>query len=420
MTENAVSPTYAEIAERTRKLVSENKDVVEWIAAGTSEKDRTPLPFVKITDNTVPVDEKQVMIVTGGVHGCEECGRATVMAFAEWLVSSGRPHLSTQCFLICPCLNPDGTRINRSETGTGKNICFSFSPGTDENDVPEAAAVWTLVNEYYPECCVDVHGLAGGSFGDTIYVTPGLSGNLSTQIGFATAYEMSEQAASAGFCQRDPYLQKEYNDLSSGLCWVKKAAWELNALSFTVETTEHLRPLSESVWSGLTRLIRLVEIGERQQWYQPYPGYPVDILTDSGVTALMPHGTTPGERRRSRKELMDAIHEDGIWHVDRDAADNAAGTDRRAGATLTCRKQLKSYPSRFTIQLMLDRRAKTETVMFNGETLTSDPVHGFEERITEQGRFVRVHINREPRPGDNRVEVLYQVPEAPHDPLPAE
>ncbi len=412
-----ISPTYDEIMQRTERLVSTHGDVATRLDAGASEAGNLPLPFVEITDSSVSLDRKQIMLVTGGVHGSEECGRAVAMAFCEWLVTHGRSHLSTQSFIVCPCLNPDGALKNQSQTGTGRNIYTSCRIGTSETDTAEAAAVLRLVDTYLPECCVDIHGLGGGAVGDTIYVTPGLSGNLSTAVGFDVGYEMSREASARGFVQRDPYMQPDYNKTEGGISWVKKTAVELNTLSFTVESSEHMLPINESESSGLCRMIRLVQIGERAQWYQPYAGYPVDILTDNGAVALMPHGTFPGERRQSRREIMTAIHEGGIWNVERDVADHAAGFDRTATARLICREELRSYPSRFTIQLMLDRRACVQQVRFNGSELNPDPIHGFKERLGPEGRFVRIHINRKPKSGENIAEVQYRMPVQPHDPM---
>jgi hypothetical protein len=412
-----IEPTYEQILERTRSLAERHPDTVQWLDAGASEKHGLPLPFVKVTHRDSDLEHKQIMLVTGGVHGSEECGRATAMAFAEWLARHGGAHLHSQCFLVCTCLNPDGTRVNRFETGAGKNIYTACTIGRKGSPAPEADAVLRVADEYMPECCVDIHGLGGGSVGDTIYVTPGLQGNLSTQIGFAVAYEMSRQAALAGYPQRDPYLQKDYNDMTDGVSWVKKCAWEMNALGFTVEMSEHMYPLCESVWSGLCRLIQLVRIGERIQWYQPYPGYPVDVLTDNGVVALMPHGTTPGERRRSRREIMTAIHEGGIWNVDRDAADHAQAFERTATARFVCREELRTYPARFTIQLLLDRRADIQAVTFNDSELGPDAFHGFEVRRADEGQFVRANINECPVSGENAVRVRYRMPVVPHDPI---
>lgn len=412
-----ISPTYDQIMQRTQRLVSGHSDVVTQLDAGVSESGNLPLPFVEITDPSVSLDQKQIMLITGGVHGSEECGRAVAMAFCEWLVTHGRSHLSTQSFIVCPCLNPDGALQNLPKTGTDRNIYTSCRIGSPDTDTVEAAVVLGLVDKYLPECCVDIHGLGGGAVGDTIYVTPGLSGNLSTAIGFDVAYEMSREAAAMGFVQRDPYMQPDYNKTEGGISWVKKTAVELNTLSFTVESSEHMLPINESASSGLCRMIRLVQIGERMQWYQPYPGYPVDILTDNGVVALMPHGNTPGERRQSRREIMTAIHEGGIWNVERDVADHATGFDRTATARMVCRKELKTVPSRFTIQMMLDRRASAQAVRFNGTELSPDPVHGFMERLDPEGRFVRIHVNHKPIPGENIAEICYRMPVEPHDPL---
>lgn len=412
-----VSPTFDEINKRTKKLAAANPKLVKVLTLGKSDKGKTNLPFVKITDPSVPEDEKQIVLITGGTHGSEETGRATVMAFAEWLVKGGQTHLSTQSFYICTCLNPDGAKLNTYHNGNDVNIYESCKVKVPGATTSEARAILEVAYKIIPNCCVDVHGLSGGGIGDSEYVTPGLTGNISAQVGIVTAYEMNQAASSAGFPQRDPYIPAYQSDPNHGIPWVKKTASELGTLSFTIEITEHTYPLEESVRSGFERLKRLVEIGERVQWYQPYAGYPADIITNNSITALMPHGKNAGERRRSRKELMQAVLEDGIWGVKRTICDRARGLSRTAEVNMVCREELKSYPNRFTLQALLDRRSRVKGVEFNGKKLKPGQVHGFEERITTEGRFIRANIYEKPKKGDNILKIFYTMPVLPHDPV---
>lgn len=417
MTGREVSPTYEEILDRTTRLAAAHPDWIELLDIGKSDKEKLPLPFLKITDPSIPLDEKQVVLITGGTHGSEETGRATATAFAEWLADRGKSHLYRQCFLICTCLNPDGAKLNTYHNGNDVNIYQSCKIGEAKARTAEAQAILNVASEWLPNCCVDIHGLAGGAIGSSQYVTPGLHGNISTQIGFAVAYEMNEPATAAGFPQRDPYIPRNQSESDADIPWHKKLAWEMNALSFTIEISEHMYPPEEFVRDGFERLKRLVEIGERVQWYQPYPGYPMDVLTNNAVAALMPHGTNAGERRRSRKEIMKSIHEGNIHGVKRDPADHAKGFDRMAVVTMKCHDKKASFPSRFTIQLLLDRRSQVQGVMYNGKECTRDRIDGFEERLESEGRFIRVNVNEPPQFGDNVVKVLYKLPVKPHDPL---
>lgn len=418
MNPKEIPPTYDEIHERTKRLAAAHPDIVEMLDIGKSDKEGLPLPFVKITDPAIPLDDKQIVLISGGTHGSEETGRAATMDLAEWLAGPGRTHLATQCFLICTCLNPDGARLNTYHNGNDVNIYTSCKVGIPGAQTAEARAMLAVAEQYAPNCCVDVHGLAGGGIGDSQYVTPGLQGNISTQVGFFVAYEMNQAATAAGFPQRDPYIPDNQKPKDADIPWHKKLAVETNALAFTVEITEHMYPIQESARSGFERIKRLIEIGERIQWYQPYPGYPTDILTNNAVAALMPHGTNAGERRRSRMELMRAIHEDGIWSVRRAAGDLARGHDRIARVSLDCRDALKSFPSCFTIQVLLDRRSCVKGVRCNGKELAPGAVHGFEQRLAGEGRFVRVNVAEPPQRGENVIEVSYTLPVIPHDPLP--
>lgn len=415
----AVPPTYEQIFEQTKTLAERHGPAVELMEIGKSDCEALPIPLLKITDPNIPLDQKQIMLVTGGTHGSEETGRATAMALAEWLMGPGQTHLSTQCFLICTCLNPDGARLNTYHNGNDVNIYTSCRLGDEKPMTGEAQAVLNVADEYLPNCCVDIHGLAGGAIGDSQYVTPGLFGNISAQIGFMVAYEMNQAATGAGFPQRDPHvprMQRDPNEMK-GMWWGRKLAWEMNTLSFTVEITEHMYPIEESVRSGMARITRLIEIGERVQWYQPYPGYPMDLIANNAVCCLMSHGTTPGQRRESRRELMRAIHEDGIHGVKRDPSDNARGKRRIARAHMVCRDQLRNFPNRFTVQMLLDRRAKLNEVRHLGKALEPGAEYGFETRQATEGFFVRINIGEQPQRGDNVFEVDYELPVEPHDPL---
>ena len=406
-----ISPTYDEIMERAAALAaSSGPAALEEI--GPSELGR-PIPKLVLGDvgRDLPV-----LMVTGGTHGCEETGRAASMALAEWLAGEGSGHLESMSVVVIPCLNPDGAVLDSYHNGKDVNVYRSYghlrSSTTAEGRAAEAVAA-----EVLPDCYVDVHGLAGGAMGGSEYVHPRLASGMGLQIGFAVAAEMDSAALAAGIPQRHPRLEGEFKAAEGSLC--DKLSSETNALCFTLEITEKYYPLEDSVTSGLERLKRLVEIGTRAQYCQPYAGFPSDVLVGGPMFALMAFGSTYRARRENRRATLAAILESRFCNFTRSVSDRGGAAE----LTLSLDDGASTFPEGVVMQAALDPRAeiaRVAAVWPQGDEmpLAEGAPDGYTVWTLDGPgiQLVRASVARPPAPGESKVRIEYAVPFEPHDP----
>ena len=407
-----VQPGYAEIISRSRRLANASRHVV-FEEIGPSEQGR-PIPGLTLGD---PGRDLPLIMVTGGTHGCEEVGRATAMAFAEWLAGPGARWLKKMSAIVVPCVSPDGSIANSYHNAKDVNIYHSYGFGKTATTA-EGRAVEAVAMALLPDCCVDCHGLAGGGMGSCEYLHPRLPGSMGLQFSYAVAAEMDAAANKAGFPQQHPPMEGKFRNEKGPLC--DKLASETNALCFTLETTEHYYPLADAVHSGLTRLQKLVEIGTRTDFNQPYPGFPCDTITGGQMWALMAFGTTYRQRRLSRPLTIAPILE-SMTNYMRQGADRG----RAATITLDFEKEAKTFPEGVVFQAALDPRCRIKGVTFEWPDGTRGKVPPGEGAFgyvvwQEHGNgipLVRVSIDRPPTNGANTVRIAYSAPFKAHDPF---
>ena len=117
-----VEPTYEEIMERAQALASVARGAVVFQEIGPSEEGR-PIPLLWLGDSA---RELPLLLVTGGVHGAEEAGRAASIAFAEWLAGAGAAYLEQLSAVVIPCANPDGAERDSYHNARDINIYQSY------------------------------------------------------------------------------------------------------------------------------------------------------------------------------------------------------------------------------------------------------------------------------------------------------
>lgn len=408
-----IRPTYCEIVQRSGLLANRYSDRVSYSEIGPSAEGR-PIPVLSFgdADRDLPL-----MMVTGGMHGSEETGRAASLALAEWLATEGADHLARLSVVVVPCLNPDGTERNSYHNAQDINLYKSFRHDAPSTAV-EGRAAEELALRLQPDCYADVHGLAGGYMGDSEYVTPTLPGNMGLQIGFAIAAEMDAAAVAAGLPQAHPWIESRF--LSEAGCLCDKLAALLNSLCYTVEITENYYPLEDSVRSGLLRLRKLVEVGQRTHYNQPYPGFPCDTLVGGPMFAVMPFGAGYRQRRESRLRTM------GILRAMREETDFVrfyGDPGHTATLRLIVHDLPQGAPEGLVMQLALDPRAAVTRVCYQwpgGEEEELQPAalgepHGYAQ-WTQGVPMVRVSVARPPRLGAHKVIVKYDAPYQPHMP----
>jgi hypothetical protein len=405
----ATKPTYEEVMTECQALARQVPGYCTFEEMGKSVEGR-PIPLLTLTDPRVPLAEKSVAYFTGGTHGAEEVGRAASLALARWLATNdGAQHLRTQVVLICPCLSPDGAIRNSYHNAQDVNIYMAYPLGA-EPTTPEAKAAYAVAQQWIPDCYADVHGLAGGAIGDSQYVPQGRNNGLFL-MSLAISHEMDAAAEALGypqrFCTVVPQRKGEQHQDSLFL----RLLAEDNALTYTVETTENYYPLDDSIRSALARLTTLIGAGDRMQWYQPYRGYPCDLIAGSPVAALMTYGADCQQRRVNRRKTSRAILEGSIFSVGRLPAD----PDHVATARVHLNRPIADPPEGFVLHLRLDPRVQIKRITFNGTALQPCRVDGFQVDAGPNSLSVRAALRRPLKEGDNDLCVEYDAPYAAHD-----
>ncbi len=404
-----ISPTYDEVVARARAVAARFADLLTYQTIGLSEEGR-PIPMLAAGD---PGRDRPLLMITGGTHGSEETGRAASLAFAEWLTGEGREALDGLTALIVPCANPDGAELNSYHNARDINLyhCHSFAGPAI---TAEGRAVEQVALEHLPDCLVDVHGLAGGAMGDSGFVIPMLCREYGLVIALGVTEELCEEATRLGFPQRHPFIEGLLRETEAPL--VEKLARTNNALTYTMEITENYYPLEDSVKSGLGRLKKLVEIGRRIQYSQPYPGFPCDVLAGGPNAALMAFGNSYRKRRESRVKLAALVQSPEVY-FERSHADPGGV----ATVVLRVAQEMAETPEGLVLQCALDPRVTIRRVRYewpgeSGELQAGglEVEHGYHVWQQCGIPMVRASIAKRAGVGEHRLVVEYEAPFAPH------
>ena len=403
------SPTYPEIMDQAQALAAAAPARVSYRELGRSEEGR-PIPLLTLGD---AARDLPLLLVTGGTHGSEETGRAGSMALAEWLAGDGAGNLDHLSVLLVPCLNPDGAEANSYHNARDINLCTAF-PYNARAITAEARALEDLALDLLPDCIVDVHGLAGGAMGDSGFTHPTLD-SVGQDISHRVVAELNATALALGFPQRHPYIENEFKMARGSLC--RKLAALTGIFCFTMETTENYYPLADSVRSTLVRLQKLVEIGQRVHFNQPYPNFPSDNLLGGHGATFLPFGGTYRRRRESRLKAMSTLIEVGSYF-------ERSHADPGKIATLTFRLDApwQTAPEGLAFGLALDPRATVKKVTYlwpDGEVGELSPAtlvdeHGYYQWQEGAIQMLRASVARPPAQGQHQVKVEYTAPWEPH------
>ena len=393
-------PTYEDMMSESKALAEANSQLVKFEEIGKSEKGR-PIGLLTITDSTIEKKNKTVFLLMGGTDGSEEVGRAAVIGFAkEILKPQYREHLKKQIILIVPVTNPDGTVENLPDSqGNGNGICASQIHLPDQPPrTQEGIVLRELVNKWLPDACVDFHGLAGGGMGESMYLYPTVNNKWSIPILYEAAKEISEAGAMAGFTQDGrPRLWWEPRYNIPG--WLAK-----NHSSFCMvfEGTENYYPIEDSVRSGVVRLLKFIELGERIHHFQIHPNYPCDLISGGYMAAILSYGNNYDERRISRRDISQMIYQ-GVSNFGRNTCDhNWVGIIEFPVA-----ENVKSIPNGMTFKATFDHRVEIKKVAWQDHVLESNLWKI--ERLAS-GQVVTAFVPEKPKYGVNQLSVHYDSP----------
>ena len=319
-----------------------------------------PIPLLTLTDPAVPLAEKSVAFFTGGTHGAEEVGRAaTSGAGAVAALQRGAQHLRTQVVLICPCLSPDGAIRNSYHNAQDINIYTAYPLG-GEPTTPEARAAYAVAQQWIPDCYADVHGLAGGAIGDSQYVPQGRNSGLFL-MGLAISHEMDAAAEAhrlpAAVLSHYPVCQGQQHQDSLFL----RLTAEDNCADVHGGDDGELLPAGGFDPLGAGAAVDAGEGGRSGGWYQPYRGYPCDLLAGSPVGALMTYGRRlPAASGQPAKDLAG---DPGRGDLLGGPAGGGRGS-RRDGSGAGGKRRSPTRRRGYVLQLRLDPRVRIKRVTF--------------------------------------------------------
>lgn len=101
-----------ELKQKTERL-----NILEVESLGTSLLG-VKIPLLKITDCSIPMAEKKIVLVTGRIHPGESCGSLMAEGLLDYLCSSEGLELRRQAvFIVIPMMNPDGVILGNYRTG---------------------------------------------------------------------------------------------------------------------------------------------------------------------------------------------------------------------------------------------------------------------------------------------------------------
>jgi hypothetical protein len=312
--------------------VGKNKAVARKEIIGTSP-DHWDIPAIFITDENVPIENKQIAVVTLGRHGQELGTRVVGPEIIRYLCNSDAEEIrKAQLVIVVPVVNPEGFAANE------------FRSSMTSLTKTERLVLGGLFKEYRPDMMIDFHSLgktAGSKYdrGDMEVIIPANTTRwaMDEQIHQYVAQEMQRAAASEGwpyeihtledlatyyfgdtkignmpwtYLKEKVYLlhmqdaydhyhipeEDQYTNYTCGPAYLK---W--HTLVFGMETNHYaLSRAGDIALSGLAPCSALLKMGCTRFPWEKDKGYPVNNLHGDFRISVRPLGKNASERRASR------------------------------------------------------------------------------------------------------------------------
>jgi hypothetical protein len=303
--------SYDEIENWIGNYIHCHREIAYIESIGQSDEGRA-IKAVHVTNNSLPMDEKEIALIIVGRHGDEVGTRVVGPAVLEWLASRDAQEIrDRQHVIVIPIANPDGC------------IHEVFgAPATHLSDI-EKSALLPLGARYIPEIVMDVHsvgkekrGLNWGGLEAVIIDQNATEGEDQYILG-EMARGMLRAAAREGYPfllhTLEPYgnLKKKAEALAgySFNNHVNRALYDaFHPLTFGMEVNHFVLRPDETARSGLAVIKSMLEMGSRVFPWEYHPGYPNRILSGDFLAWIGPRGRNAHARRASRKEIWSKRH----------------------------------------------------------------------------------------------------------------
>ena len=389
-----IHPTYTEVCEHLEQAAT--SPFIRSESVGKSVEGRD-IRLATVTDFDIDDDEKQVVVLTCGVHGSEESGRALGMAVLDWAqTDEAAETLRKQRILLFSCVNPDGAERNSYHNVQDINICRAYRRD-GHCAAPEAQAVWDVLLREVPDIFVDCHGLAGGGMHEVTLPMLGRLHGSENLIAMTVANDMARAAEAAGFPQQTSFYVDAW---TSGEDFIEKLLFDrFHTIGFTLEMNEGYFDWHECQKSGMARLRALFEYGNRPSFGLPFAGYPNGWLLGGSMGGLLPHGRNAGERRRNRAEVTPFLPQFARMNRRPDA-------DAHATIDLVLEEGAVPIPHAFAFAARLYPGYKCRSVSLNANPLHEDAFPtGYRVHPGPAGPLCVVNIAGALNPGEHRLDI---------------
>lgn len=297
-----------------------------------------PVYLVKITDTSVPDEDKQIALVSALHGGPERSGATTALHLIEWLIGDSDLAKETrrkQIVLIVPIANPYAF-FTTDRFGNKEKIDL-YDPQISYWDLkalklavpqrtPELAAFLGIVDEFKPEMHLDLHGTGLQAFPeDKLGDRKMLQGQTMFEISACSysncgvrpwdprvteAMVRAGQEAGFGSDRAEADAQRCFwnadHDFFRNRLWIAPRPERFRTMFYGYMKYHTMISTTEIGWeqSGVARVTGVLALGNKPWVDEKFSGYPVTRVRARAGRFVTAYGLTASERRRSRVELF--------------------------------------------------------------------------------------------------------------------
>ena len=316
-------PTLDEMKQGLERWAGLRPDRIKIETAGRSAGGH-PILLAIVTDQDVPDDDKQVVLLTASHAGDELTGCNGFLYLTRWLIGDDPAAAKIRkkvITLVIPCVNPDGYAHMTNDSPRSRKSChknskkretwgaYNWDGPRDPENTPEVVAVVNVADKYQPDAAFEAHGCWFENH--SMWESTAFSWGDSRAHTFcpAMAEQMNLAAEQEGFLiirpTEDSGRIKVTAPVEGAENHFYRIANILGPSTFFYNRYHTLAFNSESGFddSMVARVKKLLEFGTTRWRNEFYTGYPVNQLGGWGSMTICAWGDTAKRRRRSRVEL---------------------------------------------------------------------------------------------------------------------
>jgi hypothetical protein len=329
--------SFAEYETTLKHWAAKHAGVFQFEKRGESH-DGQPVFLAKITDNSLPDEDKQVVLVSALHGGPERSGTTTILHLIERLLDDSEFSKETrrkQIVLLVPIANPYA--FFTTDRFTNKEKIDLYDPQLSYWDLPklklavpqrtpELAAFLGIVDEYQPEMHLDLHGTGLQAFpdehmgdrtmrqGQTMFEVSACSYSncgvrpwdprvteAMIKAGIEAGYGSDRAEADAQRCFYNPD-----HDFFRNRLWNQPRPDRFRTMFYGYMKYHTMISTTEIGWeeSGVARVSGILALGNKQWVDENFSGYPVTRVRARAGRFVTAYGQTASQRRKSRAELF--------------------------------------------------------------------------------------------------------------------